>query len=256
MQKNLHIETIAFNGFPVYHLGPPLGEGPLPTFFYFALSGQESLGLDPYNQPIVHLGNQPIRLISFSLPFHGPGYVNSQTMHLWAEELKSKSKFLTDFYDQVLQAIAHLIQQGIVDPARMAIGGLSRGGFIATHIAALEPRIKIILGFAPLTSFELMSEFKDTEIPPHIKQLGLAHLTDALVSRELRFYIGNRDMRVGTRNCFDFIEALTEASVQNGLRSPPVSLIIYPSIGHKGHGTPPAIFADGADWLKSRLFVI
>lgn len=253
MQKKVHLETIPFPGCPIYHVGPALSDGPLPALFYFALSGEESLILDPYNQPIAHLIDAPIRKISFTLPFHGEGYVNSQTMHLWAEELNNNPSFLSVFYHKVLGAIEYLVEREIIDPNKMAVAGLSRGGFIATHIAALEPRIHTILGFAPLTSFDRMSEFKDIEMPEHIKKLALINLVDQLVCKEVRFYVGNRDLRVGTGACFSFIEALTEASAQKGVRSAPVSLFIYPSIGHKGHGTPPHIFADGAEWAKSRL---
>jgi len=256
MPKKPHIETISFNNSQIYHVGPPLTEGPLPVLFYFALSGEESLSLDPFNQPITHILDTPIRKISFTLPFHGAGYINSQTMHLWAEELKNNPNFLNVFYQQVLDSIEFLIQQEVINPNHMAVAGLSRGGFIATHIAALEPRIRTILGFAPLTAFDLMTDFKDTKIPEHIKKMALVHLVDQLVCKEVRFYIGNHDLRVGTRSCFTFIEALTEACVQKGVRSPPVSLIIYPSIGHKGHGTPPQIFEEGTEWVKSRLFIV
>lgn len=254
MSEKPSLEIIPYTQeFQIYHLGPPLSAGALPVLFYFALSGEESLTLDPYNQPITYLQDVPIRKISFTLPFHGPGYVNSQTMHLWAEELQNHPEFLSLFYQRVLEAIHFLIEKKIVDPHHMAVAGLSRGGFIAAHVAALEPRIKTILGFAPLTSFNLMTEFKDRDIPEPIQKMALIHLVDQLVNKEVRFYIGNRDRRVGTRGCFSFIEALTEACVEKGIRSAPVSLIIYPSIGHKGHGTPPEIFADGASWVKARL---
>ena len=45
------------NSISIYHVGPPLELGPLPTFFYFALSGEESLTLNPYNQPVSFLRN-------------------------------------------------------------------------------------------------------------------------------------------------------------------------------------------------------
>jgi hypothetical protein len=32
-----------------------------------------------------------------------------------------------------------------------------------------------------------------------------------------------------------------------------VELLIYPSIGQMGHGTPPEIFKQGADWIASHL---
>ena len=45
-----HKITTASN-LEVYFTGPPIEEGPRPALFYFALSGHQSLTLDPFNQP-------------------------------------------------------------------------------------------------------------------------------------------------------------------------------------------------------------
>ena len=71
--------------------------------------------------------------------------------------------------------------------------------------------------------------------------------------RKLRFYIGNCDQRVGTRNCFDFVDKLSSAMFEARNRSPSVELIISPSIGFQGHGTPKHIFHRGAQWLAEQL---
>ena len=92
-----------------------------------------------------------------------------------------------------------------------------------------------------------------TEQEKRKEKQALIHLVEQLVGKNLFFFIGNRDKRVGTRECYQFIEALTEASYAHGLRSPPVQLKIYPSIGHKGHGTPPEIFRAGSTWLANIL---
>ncbi len=54
-------------------------------------------------------------------------------------------------YKKLPTYIRHLIDQHVVDPEKIGAMGLSRGAFIASHIAALVPEIKHILGFAPLT---------------------------------------------------------------------------------------------------------
>lgn len=149
--------------------------------------------------------------------------------------------------------IADLIDDGYVDPDRMAVGGLSRGGFIATHLAAREPRIKSILGFAPLTQLGWMHEWRHQKEASLAKSYDLINTIEKLTGKSLRFYIGNRDLRVGTSACYQFIEMLADYSYSNGYRSPPVDLIITPSVRHKGHGALPHIFQEGADWLKSQL---
>lgn len=128
--------------------------------------------------------------------------------------------------------------------------GLSRGGFIATHAAAAIAEIGYVIGFSPLTR---LSEGKEFEKNPITLSLDLENLIPSLIGKPLKFYIGNHDTRVGTRFCFEFIQALTEASYQKNIRSPLVELTLFPSIGYQGHGTPPLIFHEGAHLLAKKL---
>lgn len=235
------------NNLPTYIQGPDISKGPLPAFFYFALSGEESLHLDPFNQPVVFLKDSSIRCFSFTLPFHGPGYDNQKGVERWEEELSINPDFLDIFFQQCLKNIDELIQQGYIDEEKIAIGGLSRGAFIATHLAARDPRLKYILGFAPMTRFPNHKK-QDIESPWNLHNF-IRHLVD----KQVRFYIGNHDVRVGTQACFDFIHLLADASFHHGHRSPPVELIITPSVGFKGHGTLPPVFKAGADWIIKKL---
>lgn len=230
----------------IHHLGPDLNKGALPALFYFALSGKESLTLDPFNQPAVYMAESPVRVFSFTLPGHEEGYTSATAVSKWAEEIKNGKALIQDFVQEVKKNIEDLIERGLVDPNRLATAGLSRGGFIATHLAAIEEKISHVVGFAPMTRLKYLEEFDATNSP----SLDLINLVDKLVKKKVKFYIGNRDIRVGTNECFYFIEALTEAAFQAGHRSPSVEMVINPSIGHKGHGTPPHVFKDGIEWIK------
>lgn len=232
---------------PIYCRGPALEKGMLPAFFYFALSGEDSLYLDPYNQPLIPLDSFPVRTFSFSLPFHETGKDYNEAMKTWIAAFTEDTHLTKIFFDQCLQNIQYLIDKGYVDPERMAVGGLSRGGFVATHLAALDPRLKTILGFAPMTKLLGLEHIKE------MQSWNLAHLIPQLVHHKLRFYIGNRDERVSTESCFEFIHQLSESAYQAGYRSPPVELIISPSVGHKGHGTLPPTFTDGGQWIIKNL---
>lgn len=241
------------SGLTIFHRGPPLTRKPLPTLFYFALSGGDSLHLDPYNQPAAMLSDVPIHVFSFTLPFHGPGFVNTEAMSYWSREISQNNNFIDTFVEQSIQNIHFLIDQQYIDPKKMAVAGLSRGSLIAAHLAAKEPLLKIILGYAPLTEPAWMEDFKELRKYPITALLPLNNLVDKLYDRKLRFYIGNRDLRVSTEHCFQFIKNLTEAAFQKGIRSPQTELIIYPSVGHKGHGTPPHIFKSGIEWIKAQF---
>lgn len=237
----------------IYYRGPALDRGPLPALFYFALSGQESLHQDPYNQPASFLADAAMRIFSFNLPAHNFGDNPAKAMEMWAKEIAQGHNFIAEFVRTSIDNIHYLIAQKIVDPEKIAVSGLSRGGFIAAHIAAEEPKVRYLLGYAPLTSLKVLTEFKPIENSPLVEKLSLAHIADKLIHKHTRFYIGNRDIRVGSDTCYECIRTFTEAAYNQGLRSPQVELIISPSIGHKGHGTSPTVFQEGVRWIRANF---
>lgn len=249
-----HCQVVpAQTSLPIYHRGPNLSNKGLPALFYFALSGQESLDLDPFNQPSVFLSEDPVHVFSFDLPGHGEGFNKLHAMQYWAKELNLHHDIVSNFAEEGMHNISILIDEGYIDPDRIAVAGLSRGGFLAAHLAAKDPRISAILGYAPLTQLNVLEEFSSLSQDQFLQSLNLKNIADALADKKLRFYIGNRDIRVGTEECFQCVKAITEAAYKKGIRSPQTELVISPSIGHNGHGTAPYIFQEGIHWLKSFL---
>jgi esterase FrsA len=233
----------------VKFIGPPLEKGPLPAVFYFALSANDSLYLDPYNQPANFLNNGEMRVFSVTLPGHDilPA---TEALSFWSTEVKKDHDVLDKFTTQIADYIQELIDKQLIVPEKFGVMGLSRGVFIAAYVAAKLPQIPYILGFAPLTRLEHIVEFHGMDVD----RWNLIHLADKLYNRSIRFYIGNHDMRVGTENSFELISLLAETAYQNQIRSSPIELIVSPSIGRHGHGTSPEIFRQGTDWLRTRVF--
>lgn len=240
---------------PLYHIGPALDHGPLPSFFYFALSGPDSLCLDPFNQPVQFLQGKMIRIFSMTLPGHEANLSADNAMRVWAEDFSRNIDCISTFLDSVEQAIDFAIRERFVDPNKMGIGGLSRGGLIAAHAAARDERFKYLLGFAPVTRLSLLKEFTFLKEHPIIKSLDVQNLASALAPRHCRFYIGNRDTRVGTHELFHSVMSLVEAAHNQKIRTPQIECIITPSIGRDGHGTSPDIFKQGAMWMADCLHV-
>lgn len=248
---SLSIETIdPPSGLKIYFSGPPLDKGRLPALFYFALSGEDSLSLPPFNQPASDLIHESIRVFSFSLPYHGHGYDNKKAMEAWIHAFQKHPRFLNNFLVKALENVRFLIDSGWADPKKIAAAGLSRGGLVAAHLAALSPDIKTILGYAPLTDIGYLTEFQPLREIQEVQNLNLDAILEPLIEKNLRFYIGNRDERVGTDRCYQFIRNLADRSYESGRRTANVELIITASVGHKGHGTLPHIFKDGTDWIK------
>lgn len=235
------------------YVGPDLHQGPMPVLFYFALSASASLEVDPFSQLVQFSDLSHLRIFSCSLPGHTNHPSSFEpAIASWAKHLISGDNILLDFINNVSLGVNALIEEGFIDTEKMAVAGLSRGALFATHLAAKNPLINTILGFAPLTKLESVEEFVD--LPKEIYDtLDLRSLSSQLINKKVRFYIGNRDTRVSTLSCFEFINELVDANFQNNAKSPPVELIISPSCGRYGHGTPPHIFKEGASWIKTEL---
>jgi hypothetical protein len=220
---------------------------PLPTVFYFTLSKEASLSIDPFNQFTNYLSLYGIRVISFDLPFHTDLNSFHKAIDQWSEHLLNGHDILTPFFEKVSQSIDELIEKKLIDKEYLAVAGLSRGAFVACHIAAINPHISTILGFAPLTCLGYIKEFHNTSF----NSLDLTSIIPKLIGKQLRFYIGNQDLRVGTEKCFEFVFDLAKANREAKIRPNEVELFIELSQGHQGHGTLPPTFEKGALWLQN-----
>ncbi len=249
--SQLKSDEIQLDNLTINWTGPSLDEGKMPALFYFALTGFESLTLDPFNQIVQFLHGKKIRIFSLTLPGHGEKLSPTKAIAFWAEEIKQGKKLIDEFIQDAKRAITHLESLELI--SKLCAAGLSRGGFIAAHLAAQDPRVDSLLCFAPMIDLAYMSEFDTLKNDPYVQKMHLSNLIDDLANRPVRFYVGNRDARVGTRNCFDFIEALTEKSFEKNRNLIPSELILKPSIGRDGHGTSPETFKDGAEWICKNL---
>jgi esterase FrsA len=238
---------------PLFYKGPDLREPNLPCVLYLAVSGEESLLTDPFNQPVLFLQNKyRVRVFSVDLPFHGNGLLAKEAMHRWAEEMSSGNDVISTFLDD-LEASLRLLFDHLGSPSKVAIIGLSRGGFLASHIAARFAEISTLLTFAPLTQLDECVEFKNLKELPIVEELDINKLTPKLFHKTIKTYIGNRDLRVGTDRCYTWTRSLINAAFDHHIRSPHIELVLKPSIGHLGHGTSKETFEEGALWLAHKL---
>ena len=243
----MNVNSIGFKETPeVLFIGPPKSAGPLPAFFYFALSAKASLTQDPICQPVSFLASNAVRIFSMTLPAHEEGEDQKKGVEHWPSLLSMEPSPFDAFFNGCKKNLHTLIETGWIDPKKIAFGGLSRGSWIASQLAAQEEAVSILLGFAPMTAF-----LSNEKSHPELNKYQMIHLAPRLAKKTMRFYIGNRDLRVGTKEAFSCVERIVEEAHAQGLRSAPIELILFPSIGHLGHGTPPSIFKDGIEWLKT-----
>jgi hypothetical protein len=245
-------EQIKIGNIEAFFAGPSLDVGPMPALIYLSISGQDSLSLDPFNQPVVYLlTHYKMRVFSLTIPGHEPPLDPQNAIAVWAEDFSRGSDPLTPFIEQIGEFAKLLMGKGIA--SSVGIAGLSRGGFLALHAAAKLEALQHVLGFAPMSRLGLSKEFSLIANEARIQYFDLKNLSSQLINKSIRLYIGNRDVRVSTSACFSFVEAVAEEAFQNRIRSPQIELIVTPSIGHQGHGTSKPIFEQGSMWMANQL---
>lgn len=237
------------NGIEILELNPKNPHVPLPALVYCALSAKSSLTLDPFDQPVRFLSHENIRLLSITLPDHEEGKDPKEAMRKWLESYLQDPYFFDRFIQNAREALFSLIAEGFIDKDKIALAGLSRGGYVVLRLAAESEEFKSVMAFAPLIDPSTLLEF-DQSI---IDTLSLKAYIPKLIGKHIRIHVGNRDTRVSTAKSFEFIHELTEKSYEAGIRSPAVEMLIMPSIGHKGHGTSEESFQIGASWIKKEL---
>lgn len=237
-------------GLKLTFTGPPLSEGPRPALFYFALSAEESLKKDPFNQIVAALQGKEIRIFSATLPAHENNLPPENALNVWASKMAEGIPILPNFLNILKEGLSSLFDEGVIQLGKCAVCGLSRGAFIAFHLAASTLEIDTVLAFAPLTRLSDAKEFKDSLDLPEVHALDLEHEVKNLFNRRVRIYIGNDDRRVSTSHSFSFAHLLAKAAREHHIYSSPIEIIIGPSIGHLGHGTSKKTFEKGANWIK------
>lgn len=241
-----------------------LGEkpaAPAPTLLVFGADMRASLTNEDINRLSRVLIPHGYLCVSLDVPCHGtdvrPGETSGDLAGWKARVLKGEN-FAAKFAEQVSAVLDYLIAEKYTDPTQISVSGTSRGGFVALHCAAAEPRIKQAIAFAPVTHLPALAEFAGAEKNELALSLHPIHIAPKLVGKPLWIVIGNQDSRVSTDDCLAF--ALEVIKQSKGKIDPiPVELRLVGTSGHRLHAMPKAEYGqlcsphdEAATWLLNQ----
>lgn len=229
----------------------PLATGPSPTLLLLAKTGNFTLSTESHGRMGVLLHAQGWNVASLDLPCHGVQQRASEPAELsgWAARTSHGENIADEFCSRVNQVLEHLVKTGVAAPERIAAAGTSRGGFMAFQAAAVNPRIRAIAGFSPVTDLLALSEFSGLQGNALVEKLALVNLAEKLADRATWIMIGNQDERVGTERATTFAKALILAAETQKLKTR-VELQVVPVPGHR---SLPEWHDQAAAWLLSAL---
>lgn len=220
---------------------------PAPTLLLFAWSGVNTLALDPYRRIGQLLYARGWNVVSLDLPCHGDDRRPGEPEELagWAARARQGEDFVAPFQRRVNELIAHLIDIGRADPARIVAAGTSRGGFMAFQAAMANSVIRAVAAFGPVTDLRALTEFAGQADNPLIQRLALERGALKLAGRAVWMAIGQTDERVDTRKAVAFAQALTEAN-QTQDRAGAITLRLMDT---PGHASLPEWHDEAAEWV-------
>ncbi len=219
-----------------YGLIGEVGKTPAPTLLVLA-HGIEDMQREPVYTEIAGLLSQQGWLsVVIDPPCHGEDVRPGEPAQLqgWRHRLEHDDEFVAAFNAKVRDVLDALVKDKVTDPERVAACGISRGAFLAFHLAAAEPRIKAVAGISPVTNLLALREFADTSQRKKFEQLDVRRLAPKLAGRAVWLSIGNNDTRVNTDDAIAFTREVVRATARPDMPDGviPVELLVAPTAGH------------------------
>jgi len=225
---------------------------PAPTLFVLSGTIEETLGDAYYRQSGSALAEWGYLSVSVDLPCHGqekrpdePGGLGG-----WRARSERNDDFVAESNARLRQVLDHLIEAGYTDADKVASCGTSRGGFLALHFAASDPRVKCAAAFAPVTELGALREFEGATEHPLVGKLALAKQAEKLAGRAVWLVIGDQDERVGTDHTIALARRITAASLARRIRS---RVELHVMAEPRGHTTPTGAAERAAAWIRRQI---
>ncbi|MBN2456517.1 MAG: prolyl oligopeptidase family serine peptidase [Sedimentisphaerales bacterium] len=222
---------------------------PAPTLFILSATIEESLGDSYFRQCGNILADKGYLCVSLDLPCHGLEKKPHEPSNLagWRNRIEHNKPFIAEFNARAVDVLNYLVTEGYTNSEKVAVCGTSRGGFLALHFAAIEPRIKCVAAFAPVVDLGTLRDFKGLEQRPNVLSLGLTNIADKLVGRDIWLVIGDQDTAVDTDKVIGFARKVSDLSCKKSR----IELHVMPE--PRGHTTPAGAAEQAAIWIDKRL---
>ena len=225
---------------------------PAPTLFILASTIDGTLGDAYFRQAGTALAAHGYLCVSLDLPGHGKQRRPDEPAELpgWRHRCERGDDFVAETNQRLSQVLDHLIAAGHTDAAKVAVCGTSRGGFLALHFAAHDPRVRCVAAYAPVIDLSALREFRGAETNALVQSLALLRQSEKLAARAVWLIIGDRDERVGTDHTITLARRITERSLARGLAS---RVDLHVVAEPRGHTTPAGAVEQSAAWIRAQL---
>jgi dienelactone hydrolase len=232
-----------------FGIWPEKPTGPAPTLVFFGGSVEDMLA-DAYQRQCGNLlAEKGYVCVLLDAPCEGeekrpdePGGLDG-----WRYRLEHDDDIVPGVNARATEVLDHLIDRGYTDPEKIAACGISRGGFLAMHFAASDPRVKCTAVYAPAVNLGTLPYFKGAEKHPAVRSVDLMAVADKLARKPLWIVVGDQDRSIDTDYVIAFARKVSRLSGQNSR----IELHVMPEPG--GHNTPAGSDRQSAVWIAKQF---
>lgn len=206
---------------------------------------------------------------SLDLPSHGAERLPGEPEGIagWRWRTDKGIDFVAQNNRRVTDLLAELARRNITTAgSKLAVSGISRGGFMAAQLALhLKPKLIPLGMLSPVTNLSLLSEFQtqpaDSPGGRLVRSLDLFSRASELVEHNIWAIIGDQDVRVFTDSCVRLLRTIQCSGCAKtawGCSACPTRTAVTQlkvEYEPKGHTVPPSsqggrsTFQALADWL-------
>jgi dipeptidyl aminopeptidase/acylaminoacyl peptidase len=221
-------------------------EGVLELPFWF------TIGVDAPLPLYVHLHGGPTSCVTTALEFsmYGRGLLSSDGWAVFSPNYRGSTgygdTFVTDLVGRendievrdILAGVDAMVERGIADPDKLAVGGWSNGGYLTNCLIAATDRFKAASSGAGVFEQTMQWSIEDTpghvvnyaeglpwEVPAELQRMSPLFEADC-ISTPTIIHVGAGDARVPAEQSKALFRALHD------YLDVPTQLIIYPGTGH------------------------
>jgi dipeptidyl aminopeptidase/acylaminoacyl peptidase len=211
-----------------------------------------SIGKDAPLPMYVHLHGGPTSSVTSALEFsmYGRGLLSSDGWVVFSPNYRGSTgygdTFLTDLVGRendievqdILAGVDAMIELGIADPNKLAVGGWSNGGYLTNCLIATTDRFKAASSGAGVFEQTMQWSIEDTpghvinyaeglpwEVPAELQRMSPLFEADS-ISTPTIIHVGAGDARVPAEQSKALFRALHD------YLDVPTQLVVYPGTGH------------------------
>lgn len=232
--------------------------GPSPTLITAAVNMQDTLHCSAYNRCAVRLNQQGWLCVSIDIPGHGRDVRPNElvdSLSNWSARIANNENLVAEYTARVSRVLDFLVREKWTDADRIAFSGTSRGGFLALHAAAADPRITTVAAFAPVTKLSSLREFAALSEHRLAASLSVARFAKDLSSKKIWLAINTIDERVDSGEAWAAVQAIAREKLSTGCPAGSVEMHLMPRAvsDSNGHGLAESAYKIAADWIARQF---